>query len=719
MGVGSYFQDLVLATVPENEALIYGGHGGEGGPGAITYDSGWGTSVIRIRAMAPLEPGEDESWYRTLVFVPDASGDVGESDEYSLTVRWRLYRGDFTQASPALSGRIRVGYDYTAGTWIALPFGLAVSFSAGTIAASKRAYLYIYPARVFPPSYREINLSSEIFGVDGLTPAFGVQEVESQDYRRVTAEGRETRAPVSLRRNLWIAAEGVPIAVRTEILRWIEEGRRVAAFPYYNSFTRLLVPFQDSLRSYIGQQPYTYAGETNEPGRRGYFQDRSGIWRPSIPSAVACFENMEPLGRGLVLAEGDDNDWENLVYPSSPTGSGNLGWSASGVNDTTEFDAEVPLPVEADPGAVRWKVGASSTGLALTFSLATAAPGIFSVWVWGSSADIVTLEQTPAQGSVPRNSTTLTPSTTPQRVFVGVQGVSGSVTVKLTADEGSLLWVACAQGEECRDTYWGAGSITSCAWHGPTAYQRRLTASGDVERENTLWSIASRLAGYAGRVSFFWRPNFIGGSTTGGIIGMAASSTSDFFIAMTDADGDGDPEIRAYIRSGQSSIVGITTAELADVDPTTVFFVVFTYRVVDGDLTLRLEVFYDGAPEGIVATSTSGDSTCSVAVDLEAHSVGRWHGTIALLRVDADSHISSPPGTGDESYWARRQYEWWTRSETKEIAKILFGREYEIVTGEQAPFGGDSSHVNLPLTLVEARTDEYTAVYKGRAPGEG
>lgn len=199
---------------------------------------------------------------------------------------------------------------------------------------------------------------------------------------------------------------------------------------------------------------------------------------------------------------------------------------------------------------------------------------------------------------------------------------------------------------------------------------------------------------------------------------MAASSPYDLLIAMTDADGDGDPEIRASIASGWFDTIEVVTDELEGVDETTVFFVVFTYRILNGIPNLRLEVFWEGNPDGTVATATGQDPRVHVAIDLEAHSFGRWNGRLALLRVDADSHISSPPGTGDEGYWAKRQFDWWTSSETKEIAKILFGREYEISSGEQRPDAGGTL-IDLPLSFIERRTDEYAAIYKGRDPGVG
>jgi hypothetical protein len=666
----------------------------------------WGTSKLRLGGAyrIPQRFRASSAYYDALYIEnPGSTGDVGASDEPILRALWELRQG----STAFESGEIHLGMAYVPNSWVGLPCGLKLAWTDGTFNGTGTAVVPLYPWRRLGSDHEEIDFSTEVFAQDGLFPEFGVSEASPIDVEMETHAGRRVVVPVGIRFDAWANVDAAPVETRTKVLRWIEDGQRVAVMPHYNRRTLALYPFQDSEVPIVGRRLLSGIPDLagfDKPGTLGCYERRNGAWAPSPPGSVAKYANMEPLGRGLILENGSaDGEFANFCYPSSPADGSTLGWTVP-VGDSGEFDAEVPLPFEntVDRGALRWIPGNGSAGISRSATVGTLAAHnfTFSVFLRGKSGtNTVTITCAPTTAGVPRNSETLTLTSEWTRYFIcGKTNGTGDTAITITAQENDVVFVCGAFLEDTRN----------CGYRSPSAYEPRLDSGSYVARVGSHLESNVQLLGDQGRVSLFWKPGYLGGGSSSIYPYALIGESTDFSLRLGDDVGDGTSiDFISYLQGSKVS------ARITSWDENTVFFVVVSWKVgTSGNWTQMIEVFSDEDPGGVVGTTTT-KATEAKAFDsfsIQSTSAGSYQmlGSIALLRVDSESHI----GTAEEETWAVDLYDWFTSAETKELAKILLGREYEIRTGAQIPSFGDPSLIDLPLSFLEKRV-EPAAVYKG------
>lgn len=658
----------------------------------------WGTSTVRVAGVDTYRREFDSSTStrQDLRLTALASGTVGGSTEYDLRVFWELFDGVYSGVVLE-SGEFSVGHDYSPGDWIGLSCGLIVAVTSGTITADGTATITDQPRFRLSADYEELDLSNILFGESKTWPEFGILEEKDEDILRERTDGASIRVPVALKRDLWVNADALPVAYRRRLIRWVEEGRRLCVVPPYDRTTVLLLPLQNSLDPLVGPYPATTPPGLIRVGGIGWHQGRDGNYRPNRAGETAVFENMEPLGRGLSIVPGTASGWKNWVTaPSSPTSAGAFGWTIPGT-DSGDFDPSVNLPVEGDPGALRWQIGSGSTGISRSVAFGSASyPYCFSVFLRGRSGETnaVTISTSPS-GSMPKNTASEVLSGEWRRLFVvGVADGSGNATITITGSVNSVVFVCGAQAEPL-----GFGR-----YQGPTSYESVLDAAYAPRDGFGLSLPLLQVPSSQGRISGFFRPEFFGGYATARVYLIRGSSSSLCSIGVK------DPSAAGTSLTFFGDIAGTEITEtVTDWEDGEVFFVSFSWTAYSSaGYRMRLDVFSPSNPSGVGGVLTSGTTAAAGYGGLSVFSQTTAPAVraVSLLRYDYGSSYSQ----GVEATWASDQYSFWTSEQTKEIGKITIGREFELALGAMVASAGNPNYIDAALRLVERRVRRSAAI---------
>ena len=685
-------------ALPSYEEPVYSSFGAAkmNVAGAIIYDY---RSLLGVGNLGP-----------SLLVTALSSGTVGGTTEYDLRVSWSLYTGSVVHES----GEFSVGYDYEPGAWVALPSGVRLSFTGAAITADGTATVTIPCEAIgFGPDHEELDLSELIYNPDCdhesetrfIAPEFGVSEYQDSDVVTSKQTGEVLRVARRLERNFWINADAVPVGVRREVLRWIEEGRRVCVFPYFEKETIELWPLQDSTLPYIGHRKRkSYSTTGSAEGDFGCSELASGLWQRSPAGASGAFGNMDPIGRGMINQ--GITTTGNYFTPSSPTSQSNLGWTIPGT-DTGTFDASVQLPIIDDPGALRWEVGAGSTGITNTVAPGAGKPFTFSVFLRGrtGATQEATITCSPASAAIPRNSATVVLTDEWTRVYIcGAADGSGNTVLKIEADPNAVVYV-------CGGQVTPQGLLSS--YRTPDGYEPRHTGTYTMRMANEAGASGLIIPADCGTVSFFWQPGCLGGrSTAHKSHAIRSRESNGLEVYIRDTAGDGS----AF--SICATIAGGTAIEVAvpDYDPEESCFVFFSWTSGGGGSGYSCDLFvYREGKDAVMETGFCGTTTTRFGsggtgfFDTTVSYYDYPSGRLAMLRLDGDSHVTIAEY---DDHYARECFRFWTDPQTKELAKIAFGREFLLSCGANAISGGNPSYIDIPLTLNECRVHE-SAIYRG------